>query len=108
MQAYQFSAYAIPPAVTAVAVMIFALVVVLRRPSRTGNAIFGVCVAAAVWQVTRVFMYLTLDPKTAVLWARVGLGAVIFIAPSVYLFIDTILPSTRHRRIISVLTRVIA
>lgn len=108
MQAYHFSPFAIPPAVTAAVVTIFALVVVLRRPSRTGNAIFAVSVAAAAWQVTRAFMYLAVDPKTALLWARVGLAAVIFIAPGIYQFIDTILPSARHRRIIAVITRLTA
>src|SRR5207244_4741946 len=108
MTAYHFSPFAIPPAVTAAVVMSFAIVIVLTRFSRTSMAIFSVSVAAAAWQVTRVFMYLAVDSQTALIWARVGCACVAFIAPAVYQFVDTILESANHRRIVLVVARLVA
>jgi len=108
MTAYHFSPFAIPPAVTAVVLMAFAIVISVTRSSRTGMAIFSVCMAAAAWQITRVFMYLAVDPATALNWARVGCAAVAFIAPAVYHFVDTILESANHRKFVSVVARVLA
>ncbi|HEY8133707.1 MAG TPA: EAL domain-containing protein [Thermoanaerobaculia bacterium] len=108
MTVYHFSPFAIPPAVTAAVVMSFAIVIVLTRSSRTGMAIFNVSVAAAAWQVTRVFMYLAVDSRTALIWARVGCACVTFIAPAVYQFVDTILESANHRKVVSVVARLLA
>ena len=108
MTAYHFSPFAIPPAVTAAVVMSFAIVIVLMRFSRTSVAMFSVCVAAAAWQVTRVFMYLAVDSHTALIWARVGCACVPFIAPAVYQFVATILESANHRRIVSVVAWLLA
>src|SRR6266550_1694220 len=108
MPVYQYSIYAIPPAVTAAVVMIFALVVALTRFSRTSMAMFTVSVAAAAWQVTRVFMYLAVDERTALRWARVGFACATLLAPALYQFVDTILENAAHRRIVSVLGWLIA
>ena len=108
MSAFHFSPFAIPPAVTAAAVMSFAIVIALTRFSRTSTAIFNVSVAVAAWQMTRVFMYLTIDSHTALLWARLGCACIAFIAPAVYQFVDTILESANHRRIVSVVARLLA
>ena len=108
MQAYHFSPYAIPPAATAAVLMTFAIVIALTRFSRTSMAIFSVCVAAAAWQVTRVFIYLAVDSQTALIWARVGCACVAFIAPAAYQFVDTILESANHRRIVAVVARMVA
>src|SRR5712691_6153328 len=108
MLAYHFSPCAIPPAVTAAVVMTFAIVLVLTRFSRTSLAMFTMSVAAAAWQVACVFMYLAVDPRTALVWARVGCACVLFIAPAVYQFVDTILESANHRRIVSVVARLLA
>src|SRR5207249_4030732 len=78
------------------------------RFSRTSIAMFSVSVAVAAWQVTRIFMYLTVDSRTALLWARVGCACVAFIAPAVYQFVDTILESANHRRIVLVVARLVA
>ncbi len=108
MLAYHFSPFAIPPAVTAAVVMTFAIVLVLTRFSRTSLAMFTMSVAAAAWQVACVFMYLAVDSRTALAWARVGGACAVFIAPAVYQFVDTILESANHRRIVSVVARLLA
>src|SRR2546425_597796 len=108
MTAYHFSPFAIPPAVTAAAVMSFAIVIVLTRFSRTSVAMFSVCVAAAAWQVARVFVYLAVDSHTALVWARVGCACVPFIAPAVYQFVASILESANHRRIVSIVAWLVA
>jgi len=78
--AYHFSPFAIPAAVTAAAVMTFAIVIVVTRFSRTSAAMFSLAVAAAAWQVAHVFTYLAADSRTALIWARVGCACVPFIA----------------------------
>ena len=108
MPLYHFSPFAIPPAVTAAVVMTFALWIALRHFSRVSMAMFSVAVAAAGWQVSRVFMYLAVDSHTALAWARVGCACVPFIAPAVYQFVATILESTNHRRIVSVVAWLLA
>ncbi len=106
--AYQFSLFAIPPAVTAAVVMLFAIRIVLTRFSRISIAILSMAVAAAAWQVAFVFMYLAVDARTALIWARAGYGCVPFLAPAVYQFAASILPIANHRRIISVLGWLVA
>jgi len=108
MPAYHFSPFAIPPAVTAVVLVSFAIVLVLTRFSRTSLAIFGVSVAAAAWQVACAFMYLAADSRTALIWARIGCACVPFIAAAAYLFVATILESATHRTIVSVVALLLA
>src|SRR5712691_4152684 len=108
MTAYHFSPFAIPPAVTAAVVMGFAIVIALTRFSRTSMAMFSVSVAVAAWQVARVFTFLAVDSRTALIWARVGCACVPFIAPAVYQFVATILESANHRRIVSVVAWLLA
>src|SRR5438477_6052975 len=108
MPAYHLSPFAIPPAVTAAALMTFAILVALTRFSRTSMAMFTVSVAAAAWQVTRVFMYLATDERTALRWARVGFACATLLAPAVYQFVDTLLENATRRRVVSVLAWLIA
>src|SRR5437667_12785019 len=98
MPAYHLSPFAIPPAVTAAALMTFAILVALTRFSRTSMAMFSVSVAAAAWQLTRVFMYIAVDSRTALLWVWLGFACVEFIAPVAYQFVDTCLASACHCR----------
>ncbi|MEO8035696.1 MAG: PAS domain S-box protein, partial [Acidobacteriota bacterium] len=99
LPAYQFSPFAIPPAATAAVVMLFAMRIVLTRFSRTSMAMFGLAAAAAAWQLACVFLYLAVDPHSALVWAKAGCAIVPFMAPAVYQFVTSILPSTTHRRI---------
>src|SRR5256712_10787236 len=108
MPVYLLSLFEILLVVTAAALMTFAILVALSRFSRTSMAMFSVSVAAAAWQVTRVFMYLAVDSRTALIWARVGCACVPFIAPAVYQFVATILESANHRRIVSVVAWLLA
>jgi diguanylate cyclase (GGDEF)-like protein/PAS domain S-box-containing protein len=108
MPTYHFSPSAIPAAVTAAVVMSFAIVIVLTRFSRTSMAIFSVSVAAAAWQVTRVFMYLAVDSRTALIWAKIGCACVPFIVAAVVQFFATILESANHRRIVAVVAWLMA
>jgi diguanylate cyclase (GGDEF)-like protein/PAS domain S-box-containing protein len=85
----------------------FAIVIVLTRFSRTSMAMFSVSVAAAAWQVAHVFTYLAADSRTALVWARLGAACVPFIATAIYQFIDTILESSDHRRIVSIVARLV-
>src|SRR5438105_10835215 len=108
MMSYHFSPFAIPAAVTAAVVLSFAIVILLTRFSRISGAMFSVSVAVAAWQVTRVFLYLAVDSRTALIWARIGCACVPFIAPAVYEFVATILESANHRRIVSVVAWLLA
>src|ERR1700694_97539 len=105
---YHASAFAIPAAVTAAVLMSFAIVIVVTRFSRTSMAMFNLCVAAAAWQVAQLFTLLAADSRTALIWARVGCACVPFIATAMYQFVDTILESSNHRRIISIVARLLA
>src|SRR5258707_1019638 len=102
MPAYHFSPFAIPAAATAAVVMGFAIGIVLTRFSRTSIAMFSVSVAAAAWQVACVFMYLAVDSRTALIWARVGTACLPLIAAAAYQFVTSILESANHRKIVSV------
>jgi diguanylate cyclase (GGDEF)-like protein/PAS domain S-box-containing protein len=108
MPAYHFSAFAIPEAITAAALMSFAIAIVLTRSSRTSMAIFSVYVAAAAWRIACMFTYLAVDPHAALNWARLEVACIAFIAPAVYQFVDTILESANHRKIFSIVARLLA
>jgi diguanylate cyclase (GGDEF)-like protein/PAS domain S-box-containing protein len=108
MPAYHFSLFAIPEAVTAAALMSFAIAIVLTRSSRTSMALFSVYIAAAAWRVACAVTYLANDSRAAFNWARLDAACVAFIAPAVYQFVDTILESANHRRIVSIVARLLA
>ena len=108
MLAYHFSPFAIPEAITAAALMSFAIAIVLTRSSRTSLAIFSVYVAAAAWRIACMFTYLAVDSHAALNWARLEVACIAFIVPAVYQFVDTILESANHRKIFSVVARVLA
>ena len=108
MPAYHFSPFAIPAAVTAVVLMTFAIVIVVTRFSRTSMAMFGVSIAAAAWQASSVFLYLAVDSRTAMIWARVGCACVPLIAAAAYQFVAAILERANHRTIVSVVAWLLA
>lgn len=108
MPAYQFSPYAIAPALTAAVVMLFAVVLLVTRFSKTAAAIFIMSMAGAAWQLALAFMDLAVDPRAARAWATVGCAFVPFIAAAVYQFVTSILPPAGQRRIISGLGWIVA
>jgi diguanylate cyclase (GGDEF)-like protein/PAS domain S-box-containing protein len=107
MPAYQFSPYAIPPAVTAGVVMLCA-VFIMRRFSRSSVAMLGLAIAAVAWQAASVLMYLAADGPTALIWAKVVGAAVALIAPAMYQFAASVQPVAGRRRIFSALAWLIA
>ena len=100
MPAYLFSPFAIPAAATAAVVMLFASMMLVTRFSRTSLAVFSMSIAAAAWQLACVFMDLATDARTALIWAKIGSAGVPLLAPAAYQFVDNILQSARHRRIV--------
>ena len=81
--------------------MLCAIGIVLTRFSRTSVAMFSMAVAAAAWQAAYVFMYLAVDARTALIWARIGCACVPFLAPAVYQFVASVLHTANDRRTIS-------
>jgi diguanylate cyclase (GGDEF)-like protein/PAS domain S-box-containing protein len=108
MSGYHFSLLAIPPAVTAVVVLLSALVLVVTRFSRTSMTVLGVSVAAAAWQLSSAFMILAADTSRALTWGRIGCASLPFVAPAVYQFVASILEPANRRRIIAGVAWVVA
>jgi diguanylate cyclase (GGDEF)-like protein/PAS domain S-box-containing protein len=108
MPAYHFSPFAIPEAITVAALMSFAIAIVVTRFSRTSVALLVLCVAAAASQVACVFMYLAVDSRTAMIWARVACACVPLMAAAAYQFVTAILESANHRRIVAVVAWLLA
>src|SRR5258708_2273388 len=108
MPVYHFSPFAIPAAVTAAVVMGFAIVIVVTRFSRTSMAMFVLSVAAAAWQVACAFMYLAVDSRGALIWAKVACACLPLIAAGAYQFVAAILESANYRRIVCVVAWLLA
>src|SRR5687767_3691781 len=101
MTAYQFSPFAIPAFAAATLVVLFAILVVATRFSRTSVAMLGLSLAAAGWQVSCALMYLAGDARVASMWARAGCAFAVFMAPAMYQIVVSILPASSHRRFIA-------
>ncbi|HUP44855.1 MAG TPA: hypothetical protein VM779_05020, partial [Thermoanaerobaculia bacterium] len=101
MPVYQFSPFAIPPAVSAALVMLLAIGILLTRFSRTSVAMFILAVAAAAWQTACAFLFSAVEERTALMWATAGFVSLAFVAPAAYQFVVSILPGASHRRIVS-------
>jgi diguanylate cyclase (GGDEF)-like protein/PAS domain S-box-containing protein len=106
--AYAYSPFAVPPAITALIVMVFGLGVVIRHFSRVSIAMFWMCTLAATWQLAFMMMYLASEPRGALFWARAGFGCVPFLAPAVYGFVVEILDLSSRRRIATALGWLVA
>lgn len=101
MQSYQLSLFAIPSAVTAAVLLLFALLVPATRFSPISLVMSGAAFVAGAWQLACAFMFSATDARTALVWARVGCAFLAFFAPAVYHFVATILPSAAHRKIVA-------
>lgn len=95
---YAVSFFAIPPGITAVVVMVFAFRAVFKHYSRLSLAMFWMSLVAAAWLAAFSMMYLAAEPRAALFWARVGSGAVPFIAPATYQFALEILRIAERRK----------
>ena len=108
MPAYQYSPFAMPPAITAAVVLVFAVYLMITRFSRTSVALFSMSVAAAAWQASFAFMYLAVDARPARAWAKIGCACVAFAAPAMYQFVASIVPAGNRGKVLSRVGWVIA
>lgn len=106
--AYAFSPSAIPPAITALIAIAFALRVVIKHFSRVSVAMFWMSIAAAAWQSAFMMMYLATEPGSALFWARAGYGCVPFLAPAAYQFVVEILQRADRRKLATTLGWLVA
>ena len=98
-EAYAFSPYAIPPAVTAVLMLAFGLRVLRTGATRVAFAFAAMAAAVGVWMAAFTFLYLAEDERVAAWWVKVAYLGVPFIAPAVYHFAIEILRIHRQRRV---------
>ncbi len=96
-EAYAFSPYAIPTAVTAVVSLAFGAHVLMRRAARVTIAFFVLTSLAALWQATFTMMYLATDPAVALLWAKIAYVFIPFLPPAAYQFAVELLRVGRFR-----------
>jgi len=83
---------------TAVAVSV-AVLAVMRRSSRSGAALVGVCLAVAIYQAAFAVMQRAPDTHNALVWARIICTATFVLAAALYQFVVTTLDGTRRHRI---------
>jgi len=95
---YRFSPYAIPPAITAILMLVFGLGLLMLRPSRAIRAFAGLPGAVAIWMLAFTFVYSSREESVALFWSRMAYFGVPFIAPAVYQFVVEILRIRERRR----------
>ena len=96
--AYAWSAYSVPVAVTMLLMLVFGTSVFSRRVSRVSGALLGVTVVAALWMFAFTFMYSATDERIALFWARIAYLGVPLIAPAIYQFAVEMLRIVQYRR----------
>jgi len=98
-EAYVWSAYSIPVAVTLLLMLVFGIYVFTRRVSRVSGALLGVTVVASIWLLAFTMMYLAVNERIALTWARVAYLGVPLLAPALYQFTVEMLRIVEHRRV---------
>ena len=84
---YSFNVYAVPPAVTALALLLVGVVVLIReRASRVSVAFLFIMLAVSVWLSGLAGMYCATNEGDAIWWARVNFLGSPFIPSTIYLF----------------------
>src|ERR1051325_4411963 len=96
--AYGFSPYAVPTLLTSVLMLGFGISVLARRVSPISLTLFGLTLAASLWQLAFTFMYCARDAAHALFWSRMAYLGVPFLAPSVYHFTIEVLRIGKERR----------
>src|SRR5512144_3063044 len=99
LHGYAFSPYALPTALTALAVIGFGTTVLVQRSSRVSAAFFTVTMTVAMWLGAFSMIALAVDPGIAMVWARLSFLAIPFIAPAMYQFSVEMLRVSESRRI---------
>ena len=89
---YWFNPYAVPPFLTAVAILLLGVwVVLLEERSRVSLLFFTVSLTTGTWLFCISFMYCATDPATARWWAKLTYLGVAFIPAAVYHFTVAVL-----------------
>jgi len=104
LASYTFSPYAVPTLVTAAAILLLGVVVLLHERRSAVSAAF--CVMAAtvsVWLFAFSWMYCATDPRVALWWARAGHVGILLIPAAVYHFTVSVLRITQRCRRVVVL-----
>jgi len=84
---YSFSVYAVPPAVTALALLLVGVAVLIReRASRVSVAFLFILLATSVWLFGLTAMYCATNEAVAIWWARFHFLGIPFIPSTIYLF----------------------
>ena len=77
-----------PAALTAVVILVCALVTVATRVSRASVALLIASLAAAGWEVSCAFLMLAGNESNATWWARIGCAFAVLLAPAMYQFVE--------------------
>ncbi|MGD0948022.1 MAG: PAS domain S-box protein [Candidatus Binatia bacterium] len=84
---YSFNVYALPPAVTALALLLVGVVVLIReRASRVSVAFLSIQLATSLWLSGLAGMYCSTNEGDAIWWARFHFLGIPFIPSTIYLF----------------------
>lgn len=82
---YSFSLFSVPPLITAAAILLLGLIVLLReRGSAASVSFFVLTVAVAVWLFSIAWGYSAASERVAFDWEKALYLAVPLIAPAVY------------------------
>ncbi|HET6370917.1 MAG TPA: PAS domain S-box protein, partial [Nitrospiria bacterium] len=96
---YVYNPYAIPTFLTAVAVLLLGVWVLIReRGASVGASLFQVSLTLAIWFFAFSFMYSSKDKQVALWWVRVAYIGVPFIPSALYHFATTSLRTNGRRR----------
>ena len=96
---YAFSVYAIPTFIAAAVTFLFGLTLLIRqRGGRLGWTFFCMSFMGSLWFFSFSWMYCALDETIALVWAKMGSLAVIFLPSAVYHFSIAILCLERQRQ----------
>lgn len=95
---YAFSITAIPTAVTALVVLLFAIRVLIRRVSRVSIVYFVLSLFVAIWELGFTGMFLAQSSDAASPWMRLAYFGIPFIAPAIYHFTVEMLRIYARRR----------
>ena len=84
---YSFNIYALPPAVTALSLLLLGVAALIReRVSRVSVAYLFIQLAVSVWLCGAALMYCATDQAVGIFWARLRYLGITFIPSTIYLF----------------------
>ena len=101
-QLYGWNPAALPTSLTALLLVILAIVVIVRqRGARLAFLFSQMIFFVAVWFFAFSWMYCARDQVNAATWARIGVGAITFLPAAVYHFSATVLRLWEKRRLLA-------